>query len=52
MIAEGDQHALTEPYPKARYVITPAPIQNLLMSRLPARWVDRLLAGLLGLRPS
>jgi NAD(P)-dependent dehydrogenase (short-subunit alcohol dehydrogenase family) len=43
---------LTEAHPKARYVITPTPIRNILMSWLPARWVDRLLAGQLGLRPS
>jgi hypothetical protein len=35
--------------PKLRYTLTPRPVQNFLLTRLPKRLVDRLLARTLGL---
>jgi NAD(P)-dependent dehydrogenase (short-subunit alcohol dehydrogenase family) len=42
-------HALTTKNPKTRYVVTPDPIQNLMVNTLPKRTVDRIVAGRLGL---
>jgi NAD(P)-dependent dehydrogenase (short-subunit alcohol dehydrogenase family) len=44
-------HALTTPKPKVRYVVTPDPFQNWMISTLPKRTVDRLIGGRLGLLP-
>ena len=41
--------ALTGKMPKTRYTVTPTPIQNQLLNRLPKRLVDRMLARRLGL---
>jgi NAD(P)-dependent dehydrogenase (short-subunit alcohol dehydrogenase family) len=42
-------HALTTARPKTRYTVTPDPIQNLMISILPKRMVDRMIGGRLGL---
>ena len=42
-------HALTTKRPKVRYTVTPTPVQNFMLTRLPKRLVDRLLARTLGL---
>jgi NAD(P)-dependent dehydrogenase (short-subunit alcohol dehydrogenase family) len=44
-------HALTTKNPKTRYVVTPDPVQNLMVNTLPKRTVDRIVAGRLGLLP-
>jgi NAD(P)-dependent dehydrogenase (short-subunit alcohol dehydrogenase family) len=44
-------HALTVKRPKIRYTVTPNPIRNQLLNRLPKRLVDRMLARRLGLMP-
>jgi hypothetical protein len=36
--------ALTVAKPKTRYVVTPDPLQNLLVNHLPRRMVDRMIA--------
>jgi NAD(P)-dependent dehydrogenase (short-subunit alcohol dehydrogenase family) len=41
--------AITAKRPKVRYTVTPTPLQNFLLSRLPKRLVDRVLARTLGL---
>lgn len=43
--------ALTAGNPKTRYVVTPDPIQNLMVNTLPKRMVDRIVARRLGLLP-
>lgn len=43
--------ALTVAKPKTRYTVTPDPIQNLMVSYLPKRTVDRIIGGRLGLLP-
>jgi NAD(P)-dependent dehydrogenase (short-subunit alcohol dehydrogenase family) len=43
--------ALTTPKPKVRYVVTPDPVQNFMVNNLPRRFVDRMVAGRLGLLP-
>jgi NAD(P)-dependent dehydrogenase (short-subunit alcohol dehydrogenase family) len=50
-IAEAIATALTSPNPKVRYQITPGPMRHLIMSVLPKRTVDRLIAKRLGLMP-
>jgi NAD(P)-dependent dehydrogenase (short-subunit alcohol dehydrogenase family) len=50
-IAEVIATALTSPNPKVRYQITPDPMRHLIMSVLPKRTVDRLIAKRLGLMP-
>jgi len=50
VLGAGIHRALTDAPPKTRYTITPDPVQDFLASHLPARWVDRLMAGQLGLR--
>jgi NAD(P)-dependent dehydrogenase (short-subunit alcohol dehydrogenase family) len=50
-IAEVIATALTSPNPKVRYQITPDPMRHLIMSVLPKRTVDRLIAKRLGLLP-
>ena len=51
-IAERIFEALTSANPKVRYQITPDPMRHLIMSVLPKRTVDRLIAKRLGLVPS
>jgi NAD(P)-dependent dehydrogenase (short-subunit alcohol dehydrogenase family) len=41
-------HALTAKKPRPRYTVTPDPFQNFLMTTLPKRMVDRLIAKRLG----
>jgi NAD(P)-dependent dehydrogenase (short-subunit alcohol dehydrogenase family) len=50
-IAQVVLEALTAPRPRTRYIATPQPLQNWLMLTLPKRWVDRVVAGRLGLLP-
>ena len=50
-VAEVIATALTSPNPKVRYQITPDPMRHLIMSVLPKRTVDRLIAKRLGLMP-
>lgn len=50
-IGEAVWHALTTAKPKTRYVVTPDPVQNLLVNVLPKRIVDRMIARRLGLMP-
>jgi NAD(P)-dependent dehydrogenase (short-subunit alcohol dehydrogenase family) len=50
-IAEAIVHALTAPNPKVRYQITPDPMRHLMMSWLPKRTVDKIIARRLGLTP-
>jgi short-subunit dehydrogenase len=43
---------LTTPRPKVRYALVPQPLINWYLPRwLPARWVDRIVASRLGLKP-
>ena len=44
--------ALTTRNPKTRYVVTPDPIQNLMVNTLPKRTVDRIIGRRLGLLPA
>jgi NAD(P)-dependent dehydrogenase (short-subunit alcohol dehydrogenase family) len=48
-IGEAVHRALTVRAPKARYVVTPDPVQNLVVNTLPRRLVDRIIARQLGL---
>ena len=48
-IGEAVRRALTARTPKARYVVTPDPVQNLIVNTLPRRLVDRIIARHLGL---
>jgi NAD(P)-dependent dehydrogenase (short-subunit alcohol dehydrogenase family) len=50
-IAECVFTALTTPYPKVRYQITPDPLRHLITALLPERTVDRIYAKRLGLMP-
>lgn len=50
-LGEAIADALTLKKPKARYTVAPNPIENFLMSVLPARTVDRLIGRKLGLLP-
>lgn len=50
-IAEPIFEALTSSNPKVRYQITPDPMRHLIMSVLPKRTVDKLIAKRLGLMP-
>ncbi len=49
-IAAVVAQALSAAHPKTRYVVTPAKLQYLAVNYLPARWVDRIMARMLGLR--
>jgi len=51
-IAEVIAHALAAPRPKTRYQIAPDPLQNLAVSVLPKRTIDRIVARRLGLTPA
>jgi len=42
---------LTRAKPKVRYAIVPSVIENAMMRILPKRWLDRIMAGRLGLMP-
>jgi NAD(P)-dependent dehydrogenase (short-subunit alcohol dehydrogenase family) len=50
-IAEVIAMALTSPSPRVRYQITPDPMRHLILSMLPKRTADRLIAKRLGLMP-
>ena len=50
-VAEVIATALTSPNPKVRYQITPDPMRHLILSVLPKRTVDKLIAKRLGLLP-
>jgi NAD(P)-dependent dehydrogenase (short-subunit alcohol dehydrogenase family) len=50
-IAERIFEALTSANPKVRYQITPDPMRHLIMSVLPKRTVDKIIAKRLGLVP-
>ena len=50
-IAEVIAKALTAANPKTRYQITPDPIESLIVSVLPKRMVDKIIAQRLGLTP-
>lgn len=50
-LGEAIAEALTVKNPKVRYSVTPSPLEQGLMSWLPKRWVDRMLARKLGLLP-
>jgi hypothetical protein len=50
-IAEGIADALTSANPKVRYQITPDPVRHLIMTILPKRMVDGIIAKRLGLMP-
>ena len=49
-IGEAVKTVLTVSRPKTRYTVTPNPIQNLLVTTLPKRMVDNMIAGRLGLK--
>jgi hypothetical protein len=51
-IAERIHYALTADKPKVRYVLTPSPLRYLIMTMLPKRLVDRIVAKRLGLLPA
>jgi len=50
-IAAAIAEALTSPRPKVRYQITPDPMRHLILSLLPKRTVDKIIAKRLGLVP-
>jgi NAD(P)-dependent dehydrogenase (short-subunit alcohol dehydrogenase family) len=50
-IAEVICNALTTARPKVRYQITPDPMRHLILSLLPKRTVDKIIAKRLGLSP-
>jgi len=50
-IGEAVLKALTDPRPRPRYTITPAPLQHFLARVLPRRVLDRIVANRLGLKP-
>jgi hypothetical protein len=50
-IAERIFEALTSPSPKVRYQIAPDPVRQWILTALPKRMVDRLVAKRLGLMP-
>ena len=50
-IAEAVHEALTADKPKARRTLTPAPLRNIIMTVLPRRVIDRIVANRLGLLP-
>ena len=50
-LGEAILHALTTPKPKVRYTVAPDPITEFMISHLPRRTVDRMMAGRLGLSP-
>jgi len=48
VLGQAVWHPLTTPKPRARYTVTPDPFQNFLMTTLPKRMVDRMIARKLG----
>jgi hypothetical protein len=50
-VAEVIADALTSAHPKIRYQITPDPMRHLMLSILPKRMVDKIIAKRLGLLP-
>lgn len=51
-IAAVVYRALTTPDPKVRYAVTPDPLRHLIAAILPKKFVDRIIANRLGLRPA
>jgi NAD(P)-dependent dehydrogenase (short-subunit alcohol dehydrogenase family) len=51
-IGQAVHTALTVAKPKARYTVTPNPVQTFLTRYLPRRLVDRMIAGRIGLKPA
>jgi len=51
VIAEAVFEALTADKPKPRRTLTPSPLRNLIMTVLPRRVIDRVVANRLGLTP-
>jgi NAD(P)-dependent dehydrogenase (short-subunit alcohol dehydrogenase family) len=51
VIAEAVHEALTADQPKPRRTLTPSPLRNIIMSVLPRRVIDRIVANRLGLTP-
>jgi len=52
VVAGVIRRALENPHPKTRYALPDDPIQGWLLPRLlPDRWLDRIIASQLGLRP-
>jgi NAD(P)-dependent dehydrogenase (short-subunit alcohol dehydrogenase family) len=51
-IGEAVRAALTATRPRIRTIVTPTPVQDFLARNLPKRWVDRLIADRLDLRPT
>lgn len=51
VLGEAVWRALTVARPKTRYVVTPDPVQEILVHTLPKRTVDRMIAKRLGLLP-
>jgi hypothetical protein len=51
VIAEAVFEALTADKPKARRTLTPSPLRNVIMTVLPRRLIDRIVANRLGLLP-
>ena len=49
-VGEAVKNALTVSRPKTRYTVTPNPIRDFLVSNLPKRVVDRIIARQLGFR--
>lgn len=49
-LGETVKTALTAARPKARYTVTPDPIETLVANALPKRMVDNIIAGRLGLQ--
>ena len=50
-LGEAIHHALTTAHPKTRYSVSPDGLQDLMVSILPKRVVDRMIGGQLGLMP-
>jgi hypothetical protein len=49
-LGETVKAALTLSNPKTRYTVAPNPVQNLMATTLPKRFVDNLIARQLGLK--
>jgi NAD(P)-dependent dehydrogenase (short-subunit alcohol dehydrogenase family) len=51
VLGEAIHKALTTAKPKTRYVVTPDPVQNVMVNLLPKRQVDQIMAKQLSLAP-
>ncbi|RJF70167.1 SDR family oxidoreductase [Rhodopseudomonas palustris] len=51
-IAQHVYDALTSPKPKAHDIVTPGPLQFWVSTKLPPRWIDRIVASRMGLKPN